>query len=81
MSYFSINEFQRCLTESFSYFFFKILSAALEYMTTIGVLLGGEKNDTYNQMYEILEFETEIANVSWLSGIVEIIDRIPVEVR
>eukprot|EP00106_Octopus_bimaculoides_P022840 XP_014790282.1 PREDICTED: endothelin-converting enzyme 2-like [Octopus bimaculoides] len=42
----------------------KILSAALEYMTTIGVLLGGEKNDTYNQMYEILEFETEIANIT-----------------
>nr|QHX41524.1 endothelin-converting enzyme 2-like isoform X1 [Octopus vulgaris] len=42
----------------------KILSAALEYMTTIGVLLGGEKNDTYNQMLEILEFETEIANIT-----------------
>ncbi|GAB1602197.1 endothelin-converting enzyme homolog isoform X2 [Argonauta hians] len=42
----------------------RILSAALKYMTTIGVLLGGEKNDTYNQMLEILEFETEIANIT-----------------
>lgn len=42
-----------------------MLSAYLEYMTEIGVLLGGEENDTRRQMTEVIEFETELANVSY----------------
>lgn len=40
------------------------MSASLEYMTTLGVLLGGDKNDTRNYMYEVLDFQMAIANVS-----------------
>lgn len=42
----------------------KVLSASLEYMTTLGVLLGGDKNDTRNYMYEVLDFQIAIANIT-----------------
>ena len=32
-------------------------------MTDVGVLLGGDHNDTESQMYKVIEFEQEIANV------------------
>ncbi|KAG1679571.1 Endothelin-converting enzyme [Nymphon striatum] len=38
-----------------------ILNAYLEYMTTVGVLLGGDKNSTREKMKEVLNFETKIA--------------------
>ena len=42
----------------------QVLTAYLEYMTTVGVLLGGERNDTEAQMIEVIEFEQELAAVS-----------------
>ena len=42
----------------------QLLSAYLKYMTKIGVLLGGEHNATEQQMYEVIEFEQTLANVS-----------------
>lgn len=45
------------------YHLFQILSAYLEYMTTVGVLLGGEENATRDQMKEVIEFESKIAEV------------------
>ena len=41
-----------------------MLGAYLDYMTTTGVLLGGEENDTRAQMLDVIEFETQLANVS-----------------
>ena len=35
-------------------------------MTTTGVLLGGEENDTRAQMLDVIQFETELANVSYI---------------
>lgn len=32
-------------------------------MTTVGVLMGGEKNATRNLMQNVIAFETELANV------------------
>ena len=42
----------------------QVLGAYLEYMTKTGVLLGGEENDTRDQMLDVIEFETRLANVS-----------------
>ncbi|XP_065336097.1 endothelin-converting enzyme homolog isoform X3 [Cloeon dipterum] len=42
----------------------KIMQAYLEYMVNIGTLLGGEKNATTRQMQEVIDFETEIANIT-----------------
>ncbi|KZC11845.1 Endothelin-converting enzyme 1 [Dufourea novaeangliae] len=39
----------------------KVLVAYLEYMTKIGVLLGGEENSTRKQMQEVINFETKLA--------------------
>ena len=33
-------------------------------MTKTGVLLGGEENDTRDQMLDVIEFEPRLANVS-----------------
>ena len=33
-------------------------------MTKTGTLLGGEENDTRAQMLDVIEFETQLANVS-----------------
>ncbi|XP_043474740.1 endothelin-converting enzyme homolog isoform X2 [Leptopilina heterotoma] len=42
----------------------KVLVAYLEYMTKIGVLLGGEENSTRRQMQDIINFETKIAEIT-----------------
>lgn len=39
----------------------KWFNACLEYMTKIGVLLGGEYNSTKQQMEDVLDFETKLA--------------------
>ena len=39
------------------------LVAYLEYMTTVGVLLGGEKNATEKQMREVMRLEMDMAKV------------------
>ena len=44
------------------------LVAYLKYMTTIGVLLGGEENETRRQMQEVLEFEIKLAKVCHLEN-------------
>nr|KAF7416503.1 hypothetical protein H0235_011034 [Vespula pensylvanica] len=42
----------------------KILTACLEYMTKIGVLLGGEENSTRQQMRDVITFEVRLANIT-----------------
>nr|CAD7574544.1 unnamed protein product [Timema californicum] len=42
----------------------KILTAYLDYMTKIGVLLGGEENSTRRQMQEVINFETMLADIT-----------------
>ncbi|XP_044763653.1 endothelin-converting enzyme homolog isoform X2 [Coccinella septempunctata] len=42
----------------------KVLEAYLDYMTRVGVLLGGEPNSTKQQMLEVIEFETRLANIT-----------------
>ncbi|XP_060561809.1 endothelin-converting enzyme homolog isoform X3 [Ruditapes philippinarum] len=42
----------------------KVLSAYLDYMTRVGVLLGGEENNTREQMLDVIEFETQLANIT-----------------
>lgn len=42
----------------------KVLTAYLEYMVTLGTLLGGDHNDTYTYMQQVLEFETTLANIT-----------------
>ncbi|KAH3827140.1 hypothetical protein DPMN_129069, partial [Dreissena polymorpha] len=42
----------------------KVLSAYLDYMTLVGVLLGGEENNTRSQMREVIEFEIKLANIT-----------------
>lgn len=42
----------------------KVLTAYLEYMTKIGVLLGGEENATRRQMQDVITFETRLANIT-----------------
>jgi len=44
----------------------KVLQAYLTYMTTVGVLLGGEYNDTRQQMMEVMQFEKQLAEVRTL---------------
>ncbi|XP_077867473.1 endothelin-converting enzyme 1-like [Saccoglossus kowalevskii] len=41
-----------------------ILTAYLEYMTTLTVLLGAEENETRSLMVEVLEFEKDLANIT-----------------
>ncbi|KAL0277066.1 UNVERIFIED_CONTAM: hypothetical protein PYX00_004479 [Menopon gallinae] len=41
----------------------KLLSIYLEYMTKIGVLLGGEENATREQMRSVVDFETKLAAI------------------
>ncbi|XP_017884979.1 endothelin-converting enzyme homolog isoform X2 [Ceratina calcarata] len=41
----------------------KVLTAYLEYMTKIGVLLGGEENSTRRQMQDVIQFETKLAEI------------------
>ncbi|OPL20626.1 ece1 protein, partial [Mytilus galloprovincialis] len=40
----------------------KVLKAYLKYLTKVGVLLGEEENSTRQQMIDVIEFETQIAN-------------------
>ncbi|XP_050316058.1 endothelin-converting enzyme homolog [Anthonomus grandis grandis] len=42
----------------------KVLQAYLEYMTKVGILLGGEPNVTRKQMQAIVDFETKLANIT-----------------
>ncbi|KAK0166542.1 hypothetical protein PV328_004952 [Microctonus aethiopoides] len=42
----------------------KVLAAYLDYMTKIGVLLGGEVNATQHQMQAIINFETKLAEIT-----------------
>uniref|UniRef100_A0A1B6E866 Endothelin-converting enzyme 1 n=1 Tax=Clastoptera arizonana TaxID=38151 RepID=A0A1B6E866_9HEMI len=42
----------------------KLLAAYLDYMTKVGVLLGGEYNSTKAQMEAVIEFETKLANIT-----------------
>ncbi|XP_066598593.1 endothelin-converting enzyme homolog isoform X2 [Prorops nasuta] len=42
----------------------KVLAAYLEYMTKIGVLLGGEENSTRKQMQDVIDFETKLAEIT-----------------
>ncbi|XP_041424309.1 endothelin converting enzyme 1 L homeolog isoform X2 [Xenopus laevis] len=42
----------------------KVLTGYLNFMVQLGVLLGGEENSTREQMQEILDFETKLANIT-----------------
>ncbi|XP_057322411.1 endothelin-converting enzyme homolog [Microplitis mediator] len=42
----------------------KVLAAYLDYMTKIGVLLGGEEKDTKRQMQAVIDFETKLAEIT-----------------
>uniref|UniRef100_A0A8D0HA55 endothelin-converting enzyme 1 n=1 Tax=Sphenodon punctatus TaxID=8508 RepID=A0A8D0HA55_SPHPU len=42
----------------------KVLAAYLDYMVELGVLLGGGKASTQEQMQQVLEFETQLANLT-----------------
>ncbi|CAH1118459.1 unnamed protein product [Phaedon cochleariae] len=42
----------------------KVLEAYKEYMTKVGILLGGEPNSTRKHMEDIVEFETKLANIT-----------------
>uniref|UniRef100_A0A8C5Q5W5 Endothelin-converting enzyme 1 n=1 Tax=Leptobrachium leishanense TaxID=445787 RepID=A0A8C5Q5W5_9ANUR len=42
----------------------KVLTGYLNFMVQIGMLLGGGENDTRDQMQEILDFETALANIT-----------------
>uniref|UniRef100_A0A674DR86 endothelin-converting enzyme 1 n=1 Tax=Salmo trutta TaxID=8032 RepID=A0A674DR86_SALTR len=42
----------------------KVLKAYLDYMVELSLLLGGDKNSTQSQMQQILDFETELANIT-----------------
>ncbi|CAL8352143.1 unnamed protein product [Lota lota] len=42
----------------------KVLDAYLEYMVELGLLLGGSRNSTEQQMRQILELETALANIT-----------------
>nr|ABO33468.1 endothelin converting enzyme-1 [Xenopus laevis] len=42
----------------------KVLTGYLNFMVQLGVLLGGEENSTRQQMQEILDFETKLANIT-----------------
>ncbi|KAF6212861.1 hypothetical protein GE061_010571 [Apolygus lucorum] len=42
----------------------KLLNAYLDYMTDMGVLLGGERNRTRGLMQDVLDFETRLAEIT-----------------
>lgn len=42
----------------------EVLVSYLNYMTKVGVLLGGEENSTRSQMEDVIEFETKLANIT-----------------
>ncbi|XP_061189533.1 endothelin-converting enzyme homolog isoform X2 [Saccostrea echinata] len=42
----------------------KVLNAYLDYMTKVGVLMGGEENITRKHMQDVIAFETELANIT-----------------
>ncbi|XP_048752653.1 endothelin-converting enzyme homolog isoform X3 [Ostrea edulis] len=42
----------------------KVLNAYLEYMTKVGVLMGGEENVTRKHMQDVIALETELANIT-----------------
>ncbi|XP_059807760.1 endothelin-converting enzyme 1-like isoform X2 [Hypanus sabinus] len=42
----------------------KVLTAYLNHMVKLGVLLGGEETSTQAQMQQVLDFETELANIT-----------------
>lgn len=42
----------------------QVLKAYLDYMVELSLLLGGDKNSTQSQMQQILDFETELANIT-----------------
>ncbi|GIY38903.1 endothelin-converting enzyme homolog [Caerostris darwini] len=42
----------------------EVLVAYLTYMTKVGVLLRGEENSTREQMEDVIEFETKLANIT-----------------
>ncbi|KAK4877932.1 hypothetical protein RN001_010438 [Aquatica leii] len=42
----------------------KLLKAYSDYMTKVGVLLGGEPNATQDQMQAVINFETKLANIT-----------------
>ncbi|XP_054159302.1 endothelin-converting enzyme homolog isoform X2 [Oppia nitens] len=42
----------------------EVLKAYLTFMTKVGVLLGGEENTTTNQMIQVLDFETKLAQIT-----------------
>ncbi|XP_011301626.1 endothelin-converting enzyme 1 isoform X2 [Fopius arisanus] len=42
----------------------KVLAAYLDYMTKIGVLLGGEHDEAQRQMQAVIDFETRIAEIT-----------------
>ena len=44
----------------------KVIKAYFSYMVKISELLGGEENSTRDQMRQVFEFETKVANVSFL---------------
>lgn len=42
----------------------QILKAYYEYLSTVGTLLGGEKNHTRKSMLEVIELEMQIAQIT-----------------
>uniref|UniRef100_A0A8D8LU72 Endothelin-converting enzyme 1 n=1 Tax=Cacopsylla melanoneura TaxID=428564 RepID=A0A8D8LU72_9HEMI len=42
----------------------KLLSTYLDYMTKIGVLIGGDEKSTKEHMRHVIQFETELANIT-----------------
>ncbi|KAI4454811.1 zinc metalloprotease family m13 neprilysin-related [Holotrichia oblita] len=42
----------------------KVIEAYLDYMIKVGVLLGGNLNETKTQMQAVLDFETRLANIT-----------------
>lgn len=42
----------------------EVLNAYWKYMTAVGVLLGGEENETRVQMKQVIEFEKKLANIT-----------------
>ncbi|XP_056138989.1 endothelin-converting enzyme 2b isoform X1 [Lampris incognitus] len=42
----------------------KVLAAYVEYMVELGLLLGGERSSTLQQMQQILDFEIALANIT-----------------
>ncbi|VEN40265.1 unnamed protein product, partial [Callosobruchus maculatus] len=42
----------------------KVVNACLEYMVKVGILLGGEPNSTKQQMKDVMDFETRLANIT-----------------